>query len=71
MISLNDHWQFSENWNEDFLNGKSKDAVEVRIPHTVKMLPQHYADDKDYQMISGYRRKVLIPKEAKGKRIFL
>ena len=71
MISLNDHWLFTENWNDDFLNEKNRDTTEVRIPHTVKMLPLHYADDRDYQMISGYRRKVLIPREAKGKRVFL
>ncbi|MBQ6479014.1 MAG: glycoside hydrolase family 2 protein [Erysipelotrichaceae bacterium] len=71
MISLNDKWLFTENWNEDFLNGKDRNVVEVRIPHTVKMLPLHYADDKDYQMISGYRKKIRIPKEAKDKRIFL
>ena len=71
MISLNDKWIFTENWNEDFLKGNDKDTVEVRIPHTVKMLPLHYADDRDYQMISGYRRKVLIPEEAKDKRVFL
>ncbi len=71
MISLNDKWIFTESWNEDFLKGSDKDTVEVCIPHTVKMLPLHYADDRDYQMISGYRRKVLIPEEAKGKRAFL
>ena len=71
MISLNDNWLFTEHWNDDFLKGNDEDAIEVRLPHTVKLLPLHYADDKDYQMISGYKKKLLIPKEAKGKRIFL
>ena len=71
MISLNDNWQFTENWNEEFLNGSDKDTETVRIPHTVKMLPLHYIDSVDYQMISGYRRKIMIPAEAEGKRVFL
>ncbi|MBR4462592.1 MAG: glycoside hydrolase family 2 protein [Erysipelotrichaceae bacterium] len=71
MISLNDNWLFTENWNEAFLNGSEKDTETVRIPHTVKMLPLHYIDSNDYQMISGYRKKVMIPAEAEGKRIFL
>ena len=71
MISLNNHWQFSEKWSDAFLNGEDTDVTEVRLPHTVKEIPLHYADDKSYQMISGYRKKVLIPQEAKDKRIFL
>ncbi|MBR4420988.1 MAG: glycoside hydrolase family 2 protein, partial [Erysipelotrichaceae bacterium] len=71
MISLNDNWLFTENWNDAFLNGNDENAKEVRLPHTVKMLPLHYADDKDYQKISGYRKIITIPKEAENKRVFL
>ncbi len=71
MESINNKWQFTENWSEDFLNWKDEDIEEVRIPHTVKMMPLHYADDRSYQMISGYRKKIMIPEKAKGKRIFL
>ena len=71
MLSLNSGWIFTENWSEAFLNGRDHGVREVRIPHTVKVLPLHYIDHNDYQMISGYRRKVLIPKEAEGKRVFL
>ena len=71
MICLNNDWQFTPNWSEDFLNGSVSDPETVRIPHTVKLMPLHYSDDADYQMISGYRKKVLIPESAKGKRVFL
>ena len=71
MICLNNDWQFTPNWSEDFLNGSVSDSETVRIPHTVKLMPLHYSDDADYQMISGYRKKVLIPESAKGKRVFL
>ncbi len=71
MISLNDNWLFTECWNEAFLNGSDENTQTVRIPHTVKMLPLHYIDSDDYQMISGYRRKVMIPEEVEGKKVFL
>ena len=71
MYKINNGWQFSKTWSEDFLRFIDKDTEEVRIPHTVKLMSLHYSDDKDYQMISGYRKKVLIPEEAEGKRVFL
>ena len=71
MQSLNNGWKFTENWSEAFLSGRDENAIEVRIPHTVKELPLHYIDHNDYQMIAGYKRKVSIPKEAQGKRVFL
>ena len=71
MICLNNDWKFTENFNEAFLNGEDKNCVDVRLPHTVKMLPLHYADDRDYQMISGYRRKLYAGEELKDRRLFL
>ena len=71
MISINNGWQFTETWNYDFLSWSGDDAEEVRIPHTVKQLPLHDIDHNDYQMICGYRKKVMIPESARGKRVFL
>ena len=71
MININNSWLFSEKWSDDFLNGCDDNTKEVRIPHTVKELPLHYIDHNAYQMISGYRRKIVIPPEAKDKRVFL
>jgi beta-galactosidase len=42
----------------------------VAIPHTNKMLPWHGFDDKDYQFVSLYRRRLRLPPEARGKRVF-
>ena len=44
---------------------------EVRIPHTCKELPFHYFDEEDYQMLSGYRKFILIPKEWEKKQLLL
>ena len=71
MIALNNNWEFTTEWNDDFLRWRDGSNEKVRIPHTVKELPLHYINEKDYQMISGYRRKISIPKKADGKRIFL
>ncbi|MBP1554614.1 MAG: glycoside hydrolase family 2 protein [Oscillospiraceae bacterium] len=69
MISLNNGWEFTPQWSSAFLDFSSPGET-VRIPHTVKELPLHYADSRDYEMISGYRRKIVIPEEASGKRVF-
>ena len=70
MISLCGNWEFTENWTEDFLRGAgSFDAV--RLPHTVRELPLHYADHECYQMICGYRRTLEVTEEMAGKRLFL
>ena len=70
MIRLNNHWEFSEHWSQEFLEGKGE-GIAVRIPHTVKELPLHYIDPEDYQMVCGYRRTLHIEKELYGKRLFL
>ncbi len=55
MKRINDQWEFTETFNEDFLQGKGTYEL-VRIPHNVKELPLHYVDIASYQMICGYRR---------------
>ncbi|MBR5967493.1 MAG: glycoside hydrolase family 2 protein [Lachnospiraceae bacterium] len=57
-------WEFVENCTEEFLKGAPVEGiVRVDIPHTVKELPLQYADEKAYQMISGYRKVLNIKKE--------
>ncbi len=70
MISLNNGWSFVYNWSEAFLNGEDEDE-QVRLPHTVKEIPLHYASPEYYETVSGYRRKLDILPEYEGKRIFL
>ena len=71
-ISLNDKWEFCEEFSEDILKaGKLKNSKEVRIPHTVKELPYHYLDEKLYQMVSGYRRVIKADRSWEGKRVFV
>ena len=68
--SLCNHWEFTESWSEAFGQGEGI-AMPVRLPHTVRELPLHYADHNAYQMLCGYRRKLAIPAQYAGKRLFL
>lgn len=63
-------WEFTEEWSDAFLAGEGE-AEKVRLPHNVGTQPLHYADPGQYARICGYRRKILIPKEAEGKHLFL
>ena len=57
MYSLNNHWEFTEHWQDVSAAGEGT-CIQVRLPHTVKELPQHYADHNAYQMVCGYRRRL-------------
>ena len=70
MLSLCNHWEFIENWFDGFATGEGH-AEAVRLPHTTKELPLHYADHRAYQMVCGYRRKLELGEDLAGKRIFL
>ena len=70
MISLCNDWEFTESWSEGFLAGEGEYAA-VRLPHTVRETPLHYADPKDYEMLCGYRRRLPITEDMAGKRLFL
>lgn len=68
--SLCDGWEFTPEWNDDFLAGNGA-AEPVRLPHTCKELPLHCIDPDDFQMMCGYRRILEIPEELRDKRLFL
>ena len=62
MLSLCNNWEFVQEWTEEFARGEGK-GTEIRLPHTVKEIPLHYADHNSYQMICGYRKKLELGKE--------
>lgn len=70
MLSLCNHWEFIPQWFDGFAMGEGEGAP-VRLPHTVREIPQHYADHTSYQMICGYRKKITLGEELAGKRLFL
>ena len=70
MLSLCNHWEFTPNWYDGFETGEGQ-GESVRLPHTVQECPQHYTDHKAYQMICGYRRKLELGEDLRGKHLFL
>ena len=70
MISLCNHWEFIPQWNDAFALGEGT-GEKVRLPHTVREMPLHYADHRDYQMVCGYRRKLDLGPGLEGQRLFL
>ena len=70
MIRINNDWQFVFSWTDGFGRGEGP-AQKVRLPHTVKSVPLHYAGPEDYETVCGYRRALDIPAGWAGKRLFL
>ena len=70
-IYLNEGWKFTEQFTEDLcqLQESVKGLVDVRLPHTCKELPYNYFDENLYQMVSGYRRILNVPKLWEGKAV--
>ena len=71
-IDLNNDWLWSPEFTTEMIEPvfSNEDKMEqVRIPHTVKVTPLNYFDDKDYQMVSCYRRTFDAPSEWKGKKV--
>ncbi|MBQ3264438.1 MAG: glycoside hydrolase family 2 protein [Ruminococcus sp.] len=61
IIHLNDGWEFTPGFDNDFLNGGGDADTrikKVRLPHTCKVTPYHYFDESIYQMVCGYRRRL-------------
>ncbi len=69
-ISLCNGWEFTPVWTEDFKLGQGE-AEAVRLPHNVQSMPLHYADHQSYQTLCGYRRRLPLPAESAGRRLFL
>ena len=59
--SLCNHWEFTEQWSDAFCQGEPVGCRPVRLPHTCRELPLHYADPSDYEMVCGYRRTLTVP----------
>lgn len=67
--SICNDWEFTQEWSDEFLRF-SAEGQKVRLPHTCKEIPLHYADSNSYQMICGYRRILILP-DLQNQRVFL
>ena len=65
-IYLNNDWEFTFNYEDDFKNSEV-----IRIPHTVKEIDYNYCFEKEYETISGYKKTFKYQDEFKNKRVFI
>ncbi|MCQ2522093.1 MAG: glycoside hydrolase family 2 protein [Lachnospiraceae bacterium] len=72
-IYLNNDWKYLEDFAEQELSQKETwdGAKEVRIPHTVKEVPFHYFDEKEYQKLTAYKKNIFGKEEWEGKKLLL
>ena len=66
MTKINDNWLFTDDYSKGF-----DKAEAVRIPHNPSTLPLHYSSPDNYEMVSGYKKTILLQEEELDKRIFL
>jgi len=73
ILNFNTDWYFLDKDIENAKNIYSGDNkfVKVNLPHSNKIVPHHYFEEKDYQFISWYYRNFYINEEYKGKRIIV
>src|SRR5690554_1176146 len=71
--NLNLNWEFVETFQDSFVREGvlGEDAVVVSLPHANKELPYNYFNEKDYQIISTYRKVFTVPTDAAGRNIFI
>lgn len=70
-IPMNFGWEFSEDVSESFIAGEGAAPEAVDIPHSFAVTPFDYFDEGIYQKVACYRKKIAIPPEWAGKRIFI
>jgi beta-galactosidase len=73
ILPINRGWRFSPKVVQGGHDVAFDDSAftPVVVPHTNLRLPWHSFDEKSYEFISLYRRKLRIPADAAGKRVFV
>lgn len=73
VLPMNQGWLYSSKMTEGAQEKTFDDSMfeRVVIPHSNISLPWHSFDEKSYQFISVYRRHFKLPKEVRGRRVFI
>ena len=67
--SFCEDWEFTRHWTEAFGKGLPVPKQQaVRLPHTCREVPLHYASPADYEMVCGYRKKLTLEPALAGSR---
>ncbi len=69
IIPFNDDWLFLP---EKVGAEVSHSAFErITLPHTNKIFPHHNFDNLEYQLISTYRKRFVLPEPLNGRRVYI
>lgn len=70
--SFCEDWEFTRHWTDAFDKGLPVPKQQaVRLPHTCREVPLHYASPADYEMVCGYRKRFRVPPVQAAPRLFL
>ena len=70
--SFCEDWEFTRHWTEAFGKGLPVPKQQaVRLPHTCREVPLHYASPADYEMVCGYRKRFRVPPVQTAPRLFV
>ena len=70
ILELNNNWYYKPNFSEeDIKNNDYTEYENIHLPHANVEVPYNYFDDKIYQFISCYKKKLDISKS--NKRVFI
>ena len=72
-VSMNRNWKFQSIFDQDMMLEQfdSTKLEEIELPHTNKVLPFHYFDESEYQMICGYRKEFYADQSWMGQQILI
>ena len=70
---LNFDWHFIDNYKDEYLKDdqNTADFIKIDIPHSNKIIPYNYFDEKIFNTVSTYKKNFHIDKEDQGKIIEL
>ena len=73
VFPLNRNWLYGGEAVPGCLDTEFDDSgfERVSIPHANRTFPWHGFDDKDYQFVSVYRRRLALPEDLRGRRVFV
>jgi beta-galactosidase len=73
ILPINRNWRYNRKFVEGAHEAKFDDSAfeRVVVPHTNIKLPWHSFDEKDYEFVSIYRRRFKLPREARGRHVFV
>jgi beta-galactosidase len=67
IVPLNRDWSYAPAWRDEWKGRPMpKGAIPVDLPHSNLELPFNDFDERDYQFVSCYQRRLAVPKCPAG-----